>query len=67
MSSLKYDMRVGDTINLDEGRIKITLMEKSGQRARLDINASDDVKIETPSNTIKPYELAKNGVNFKRK
>lgn len=47
MSSLKYDLRVGDTVLLDNGRIKITLLDKSGQRARLDINASDDVKIET--------------------
>jgi sRNA-binding carbon storage regulator CsrA len=65
MSSLKYDMRVGDTIKLDGGKIKITLLDKSGQRARLDINAENSVTIETPS-TVKAHDLAKNGVNLKR-
>ncbi|MFA6039887.1 MAG: hypothetical protein WC733_00105 [Methylophilus sp.] len=65
MSSLKYDMRVGDSIVLDGGRIKLTLLEKSGQRARLDIKADDDVNIET-TKAIKPYDLAKNGVTIKR-
>jgi len=65
MSSLKYDMRVGDTIKLDGGKIKITLLDKSGQRARLDINAENSVTIETPS-AVKAHDLAKNGVNLKR-
>lgn len=64
MSSLKYDLRVGDTVLLDNGRIKITLLDKSGQRARLDINASDDVKIETKKHA-NDSDIVKKGLNIK--
>lgn len=64
MSSLKYDLRVGDSILLDNGRIKLTLLDKSGQRARLDINAEDDVKIETKKQPS-AASVVKNGLTIK--
>lgn len=64
MSSLKLDLRVGDTVLLDGGKIKITVLDKSGQRARLDINAKDDVKIETQKN-YDAASIVKNGINIK--
>lgn len=47
MTALKLDLRVGESVTFDQGRIKLTLLEKSGQRARLDIRADEDVKITT--------------------
>lgn len=44
-TALKLDLRIGETVSFDNGRIVIKLIEKSGQRARLDIKADDDVKI----------------------
>jgi urease beta subunit len=43
---LKLDLRVGESVRFDNGRISVTLLEKSGQRARLDINADPSVRIE---------------------
>jgi pyruvate kinase len=45
MSNIKQDLRVGESVSFDDGRVVITLLEKSGQRARFDIKAADDVKV----------------------
>lgn len=64
MSKLNLDLRVGESINFDNDRIKITLLEKSGQRARLEINAQKDVVINTTSHE-KAANVVKNGLNLK--
>lgn len=46
--SLKIDLRVGESVRFNDGQISITLLEKSGQRARLDIVADPSVTIEQP-------------------
>lgn len=43
---LVLDMRPGETLNLDGDRIKVELLHKSGQLARLRVVAPHDVKIE---------------------
>lgn len=43
---LVLDMRPGETLNLDGDRIKVELLHKSGQLARLRVVAPADVKIE---------------------
>lgn len=43
---LVLDMRPGDSLNLDGERIKVELLHKSGQLARLRVLAPPDVKIE---------------------
>lgn len=53
MSQIKQDLRVGESVSFDGGRIVVTLLEKSGQRARLDIRADDDVKV-----TVNKSEMA---------
>lgn len=40
-----HEIKVGDSIALDQGRIQITLEAKSGQRARLRIVAPPAVEI----------------------
>jgi sRNA-binding carbon storage regulator CsrA len=42
--SLKIDLKVGESVSLG-GLATITLMDKSGKLARLDIKAAESVKI----------------------
>lgn len=46
MSSLKLDLRVGEAVSFNGGQIVVKLLEKSGQRARLDIEADESVRID---------------------
>lgn len=43
---LYLDLRIGESVSIDKGRVNITLREKSGQRARLEIDADKSVSIE---------------------
>ena len=47
--SLKVDLRVGETLTFNGGQIVVTLLEKSGQRARISVEADDSVLIQPPS------------------
>ena len=40
------DVRVGETVSIDRGRVLVTLEEKSGQRARLRFEAEENTPIE---------------------
>lgn len=44
--SLFRDLREGEAVSLDGGRIVVSLEHKSGQRARLKFALQDDVSIE---------------------
>lgn len=46
MQSFRTDLRVGEAVRIDDGRVTVRLEEKSGQRARLVFTAADDVVIE---------------------
>lgn len=46
MQTFRTDLRVGESIYIDGGRVVVRLEEKSGQRARLVLKAEDDVLIE---------------------
>ncbi len=46
--SMKVDLRVGEALRLDGGRIVVTLLEKSGQRARISVEADESVSIQLP-------------------
>lgn len=48
---MKVDLRVGEELRLDGGRIIVTLLEKSGQRARISVEADDSVKIQLPAHS----------------
>lgn len=59
--SLKVDLRVGEELRLDGGRIVISLLEKSGQRARISVEADDSVSIQVPDKEAVP---AKDGISM---
>lgn len=42
------DLRAGEKIRLDNGRVIVTLEQKNGQRSRLKIEAESAVKVELP-------------------
>lgn len=46
--SMKVDLRVGETLRFNGGQIVVTLLEKSGQRARVSVEADDSVRIQLP-------------------
>ena len=64
MSRIKQDLRVGESISFDDGRIVVTLLEKSGQRARLDITAADDVVVTPKKSGSQASVVAKNGIKL---
>ena len=44
--SLVLDVKVGDSVSIDNDLVVLTVMEKSGQRARLSFKADHHVKIQ---------------------
>lgn len=59
--SMKVDLRVGETLRFNGGMITVTLLEKSGQRARISVEADDSVKIQLPARETVP---AKDGISL---
>lgn len=55
--SLFIDLRVGESVSIDKGRVSVTFREKSGQRARLEFEADKSVSIEKTS--VKHHFAAK--------
>jgi hypothetical protein len=50
MRTLSVEIRVGEALRMDgQGSAVVTLEHKSGQRARLKIEADEGVRIRTPS------------------
>lgn len=44
--ALYVDLKVGESVSIDEGRVRMTLRAKNGQRARLEFQADKSVSIE---------------------
>jgi len=59
--SMKVDLRVGQSINFNGGKIVVTLLEKSGQRARFNVEADDTVKIGLPDRDEVPAKAGISG------
>lgn len=52
MKSLRIELRVGESMTLENGRITVTLEEKSGQRARFRVDAPADVEVHRVNPTL---------------
>jgi len=63
MKTLKVDVKVGDTLTFDSGRVSVTVLEKSGQRARFEIRSAPDVVIDLPQHGS-PAQLARRGISM---
>lgn len=53
MSTKQVELKVGESMRV--GSTIITLLEKSGQRARLKVSASEKVRIEHPLPKVQSY------------
>lgn len=51
ITTLIRNLRVGDKLSFDEGRITIALEDKSGRAARLRLTLADDVGVDKPAQT----------------
>lgn len=59
--ALLIDVKVGESVSIDKGRVTVRLMEKSGQRARLEVDADKSIKIEHIKQT-RPANIAAQGL-----
>ena len=44
--ALNLDLHVGESVSIDDGRVTVTLKDKSGKRARLEFEADRSVSIK---------------------
>ena len=51
--TFSVDIKVGESISVDRGRVVMTLVEKSGQRAKLAIDADKSVPVNRVELNIK--------------
>jgi pyruvate kinase len=59
--SLVMDVRVGESVSVDGGRVMVRVGEKSGQRVKLHFTADSEVAIEK-ARPVKGSDLAKGGI-----
>jgi len=43
--SFSIDVKVGESVSIDRGRVVVTLLEKSGQRAKIGFDAEKEVSV----------------------
>jgi len=61
--TFSVDIKVGESISVDRGRVVLTVVEKSGQRARLAIDAEKTVPVNKVELNLKAgVEQARKGV-----
>ena len=59
MTILRRNMEAGETVSVDNGRVVITMEEKSGRKARLKIQIDPGLHLDKPS-------LSAGGIYFKK-
>lgn len=55
------DLKVGESLSIDKGKVTLTLHEKSGQLARLRVNADKLISIEK-NKTVDASSQARKGI-----
>ncbi len=65
ITSLTFDVGVGEAISIDRGRITVTVEEKSGRRSRLRVMADEKISVEKAGAKKNGVEQAKQGINVK--
>lgn len=59
--ALLIDVKVGESVSIDEGRVLVKVLDKSGQRARLEFEADKSVKIKHIKQ-VRPSSIAAQGI-----
>lgn len=60
--AVSFDLRVGDALSIDSGRIVMTLKEKSGRSAKVSIDADKAVPVQKIRGMVPAAVPAANGV-----
>lgn len=63
--TLSMDLKVGDSVSIDGGRVVITVEEKSGKRARLKFQQESGARVERVA-TNPVAHVARLGVKWSR-
>lgn len=59
---LKVDLRVGEGVDIDSGRVLVRVESKSGQKTRLSFEAAKDVVIRRIAAVPTPASFARQGL-----
>lgn len=59
---INYDLRAGDSLSFDGGKIVVTLREKSGQVAKVTVNCDEAVAVVKNKGTAMATPAAQQGV-----
>jgi hypothetical protein len=59
---LKLDLRVGEGVDIDSGRILVRVESKSGQKTRLSFEADKEVPIRRIASLPTPASFARRGL-----
>jgi sRNA-binding carbon storage regulator CsrA len=62
LANSKWDIKVGESVDIGGGKIIITLLAKTGRLARLDIKADKEVEIKHIK--AQASSLAQNGLTY---
>lgn len=49
MSRLTRNLQEGEALSFDGGRIKVTMVRRSGRMARMQVDMADDVQLDKPT------------------
>lgn len=60
---LKVDLRVGEGVDIDGGRVVVRVESKSGQKTRLSFEAGKDVPIRKIASAPTPASFARRGLS----
>lgn len=64
--SFSIEVKVGETISIDRGRVVITLLDKSGQRAKLGFDADKAAPVNKVAVNFRPGAAqARKGIGSK--
>lgn len=62
--SFSVDVKVGESLSIDGGRLILTVLEKSGQRAKLGIVHDGSVEVKKGIKATAGAEMAKKGLTL---
>lgn len=64
--TLSVELRAGESMKLDGGRIVVYLTDKTGKVAQLRVTAPEEVTIQRPNQAVPSgAAMARNGINLK--
>ena len=60
--ALSFDLKVGDAVSIDGGKVMVTLREKSGRTARVSVETDKKVPVEKIQGATPAFVPARQGI-----